>query len=67
MAELLRPLIFSILNCLLLEHLLKYCCFTWESAFFAQPAKLKPCHTKQRFHCVGTDLFNFSERREIAR
>ena len=21
---------------------------------------LKPCHTKQCFHCVGTELFNFS-------
>ena len=26
-----------------------------------------PCHTKPRFHCVGTELFNFPEHREIAR
>ena len=28
---------------------------------------LKSCHTKPRFHCIGTELFNFPERSEIAR
>ena len=28
---------------------------------------LKACHTKRRFHCVGTEFLNFSERREITR
>ena len=26
----------------------------------------RPCHTKPRFHCVGTELFKFPECREIA-
>ena len=28
---------------------------------------LKACHTKWRFHCVGTVFFNFSEHRESPR
>ena len=28
--------------------------------------KLRPCHTKHRFHCVGTELFNYPARLEIA-
>ena len=30
-------------------------------------ACLKPCHTMPSFHCVGKALFDFPERREIAR
>ena len=29
--------------------------------------ELNACHTKRRFHCVGTEFLNFSERREIGR
>ena len=30
-------------------------------------SQLSPCHTKPCFHCVGIELINFPERREIAR
>ena len=43
------------------------CCWQAKSK---NPPDFKPlsgCHTKPRFHCVGTELFNFPESCEITR
>ena len=50
----------------------------WENLYTASSTRRKhsanvvmaqwkrPCHTKPRFHCVGTELFKFPECREIS-
>jgi hypothetical protein len=54
------------LFCITPSH--EHVCNTLTSYVSAgQNVKLSPCHTRPHFHCVGTALFDFPGRREIAK